>query len=196
MKRIGKAKGRVVVGATVILVVIGVGILMHVVRSPLPGGPTAGGDDDYTLTTPLPGSSTSVFGDSSGATGSSPGQFPDSQAIFGDEPAQAAPSAQGFDASGLPGHKLVLTVTSPGAIGTVGYLIPTTQERPKAYGVAKNVGKSWSLSTEVYSYGPYADIFLQAGPLGLPITCTITVDGKVTDRKTSTGPYSRMLCMG
>ena len=91
----------------------------------------------------------------------------------------------------LPKHSISLLVTSSEPISYVGYQIPTSPD--KFYGVNKNVGKSWSLLT--FGYGPpdYAQIFSAAGARGT-VTCTITIDGKVTERLSTDGPNSRLFC--
>ena len=63
-------------------------------------------------------------------------------------------------------------------------------------GIDKNVGKSWHLTTTAYGDPDYAQIFLQAGARGYPITCVITIDGKVTERRATEGPYGQTMCQG
>ena len=95
----------------------------------------------------------------------------------------------------LPPHKLTITITAPTApLGLVAYIIPTS--RKHHYGQAKVSGTSWSLTTTVYGNPKYATAFAQAGPRGLPVTCTITVDGKVTERRSTKGSYGAMWCLG
>ncbi|MGO4258710.1 hypothetical protein [Marmoricola sp. RAF53] len=94
----------------------------------------------------------------------------------------------------LPKHRLELSVTSEAPIGVVGYVIPTSLRTPT--GVAKKVGTSWHLSTTVYGSPDYAQLFMQAGARGYPITCTIKVDGKVTERRSTDGPYGQLVCQG
>lgn len=91
-------------------------------------------------------------------------------------------------------HRITLSARSSEPIGVVGYLIPTSKERSS--GTARGVGRSWSLSTVVYGRPDYAQMFLQAGPTGASITCTITVDGKVTEQRSSSGPYGQLFCQG
>ena len=93
-----------------------------------------------------------------------------------------------------PRRKVTLSVSSSSRIGTVGYIVPTS--RTDSYGTAKNVGTSWSLTTGAYGPPDYAQVFVQAGPSGDPVTCTITVDGKVTERRSTSGPYGQLLCQG
>lgn len=94
----------------------------------------------------------------------------------------------------LPRHRVTVSMTSRAAINSVGYIIPTSLKNN--YGVAKKVGTSWSMSTIVYGDPAYAQLFAQAGARGFPITCTITVDGKVTDRRSTEGPYGQLYCQG
>jgi hypothetical protein len=105
--------------------------------------------------------------------------------------------------SGLPGsggafsvraRRITLSATSSEPIGVVGYFVPTSRDRPS--GTARGVGASWSMSTLVYGPPDYAQMFLQAGPSGATITCTITVDGKVTEQRSSAGPYGQLFCQG
>ncbi len=94
----------------------------------------------------------------------------------------------------LPKHRLDLSVTSEAPIGVVGYVIPTSLRSTS--GTAKNVGTSWHLSTTVYGSPDYAQLFMQAGAAGYPLTCTIKVDGKVTERRSTEGPYGQLVCQG
>ena len=94
----------------------------------------------------------------------------------------------------LPRHQLVLEATSEDKIGTVGYIVPTSLR--ENYGLVKNVGRTWRLTTTVYGDPDYAQLFLQAGYRGFPITCTITVDGRVTERRSTEGPYGQLMCQG
>jgi hypothetical protein len=112
-------------------------------------------------------------------------------------------SAGSFTLQGLQGgsvyknmakHSITLLVTSEAPIGTVGYVMPTSLRHQK--GVVKHVGDYWTLSSFVYGDPDYAQIFLQAGQRGYPITCTITVDGHVTARRSTDGPYGQLICQG
>lgn len=96
--------------------------------------------------------------------------------------------------SHLQGHRISMQMSSSSPIRTVGYIVPTSLDN--SYGVVKNVGSSWSLGTTVYGPPDYAQLFAQAGPAGNRITCTISVDGKVTERRSSVGPYGRLFCQG
>ncbi len=94
----------------------------------------------------------------------------------------------------LPKHRVTMRVTSEAPIGTVGYIVPTSLRNSS--GVVKNVQRSWSLTTTAYGDPDYAQLFMQAGVRGFPITCTISVDGQVTERRSTEGPYGQMVCQG
>jgi len=94
----------------------------------------------------------------------------------------------------LPKHQITLRVTSEAPIGTVGYIVPTSLRNSS--GIVKNVKNSWSLTTTAYGDPDYAQLYLQAGARGYPITCTILVDGRVAERRSTEGPYGQMVCQG
>lgn len=94
----------------------------------------------------------------------------------------------------LPKMHITLSVRSAAPIGILGYVIPTSQDHPS--GKVTGVGRSWSLQTIGYGRPDYARIFLQANTIGTPITCTITVNGRVTEHSSTEGPYGRMMCQG
>jgi hypothetical protein len=105
----------------------------------------------------------------------------------------------GFEGGGLhfaPGsiHHVTLSINSVTAIGQMGYIIPTSNDH--SYGHSTVDSASWSLSTDAFGKPAYAIVFIQAGKLGVPITCTITVDGHVTSSATTKGPYGRTVCLG
>ena len=94
----------------------------------------------------------------------------------------------------LPKHTITLRATSEAPIGTVGYIAPTSLRNSS--GIVKNVKTSWSITTTVYGDPDYAQVFLQSGARGYPITCTIIVDGRVTEQRSTEGPYGQMVCQG
>lgn len=95
---------------------------------------------------------------------------------------------------GVPKHRITLSLTSPGPIAYVGYIVPTSLDN--STGTVKDLGTSWSMTTVGFGPPDYAQMFSLAGPTGVPITCTITVDGKVTERRTTSGPYDQLFCQG
>jgi hypothetical protein len=66
----------------------------------------------------------------------------------------------------------------------------------KFYGKTTVEGTSWSMSTVVYGGPDYARLFIQGGFRGEAVVCTVTVDGKVTDRRATDGPYGLTMCQG
>ncbi len=102
--------------------------------------------------------------------------------------------AGGGGVANQPSHTVTLSMTSEAPLGTVGYIIPTSLR--DNYGVRKNVGRSFSVTTTAYGEPDYAQGFAQAGQRGFPVTCTITVDGRVTERQTTAGPYGALFCQG
>jgi hypothetical protein len=94
----------------------------------------------------------------------------------------------------LPKHRVTMRVTSEAPIGTIGYVVPTSLRNSS--GVVKNVGTSWTLTTTAYGDPDYARLYMQAGARGFPVTCTITVDGKVTEKRSTEGPYGQLICQG
>lgn len=104
------------------------------------------------------------------------------------------PEQPGFTFASPPTHTLVMTVTSAAAIPAVGYLVPTSADH--SYGQAKHLSTRWSVRTKVTGGPNYALVFIQAAAAGVPITCTVTVDGVVRDHRTTQGPYGRQVCVG
>lgn len=105
----------------------------------------------------------------------------------------------GIEGGGLhfaPGsiHTVTLSVSSATSIGQMGYIIPTSTDH--SYGDMKVDSGSWSLTTNAFGKPAYAIVFIQAGKLGIPISCTITVDGHVSSHETTNGPYGRTVCLG
>lgn len=105
----------------------------------------------------------------------------------------------GIEGGGLhfaPGsiHTVTLSISSATAIGQTGYIIPTSTDH--SYGHMTIDSGSWSLTTNAFGKPAYAIIFIQAGKLGIPISCTITVDGHVSSHSTTNGPYGRTVCLG
>lgn len=98
------------------------------------------------------------------------------------------------DVFSLPKHKLTITLSAPHALGTVAYVIPTSVEHPQ--GSHNEKSNTWSLTTTVYGNPDYAVVFVQAGVDGKPESCKITVDGRVTERRSTEGPYGAMWCQG
>ncbi|WP_311210189.1 MULTISPECIES: hypothetical protein [unclassified Aeromicrobium] len=153
------------------------------------GGPGAAGPDGGTPTVPRPTSSPSMTTAAEAADATSGLVRP--SVVRAEEPTGLSGSGGVLN---VRAHRITLSVRSSDPIGVVGYNIPTSRDRPS--GVVRGVGRSWSLSTRVYGRPDYAQMFLQAGPASVSMTCTITVDGKVTEQRTTTGPYGQLFCQG
>jgi hypothetical protein len=97
-------------------------------------------------------------------------------------------------AHATPRHRVVLSLRSPHKLPFVVYNIPTSRDHRS--GKVTELGESWSVATYVYGSPDYAQLFTWAGPEGYPITCTITVDGRVTARHTTRGPWGKLYCQG
>ncbi|MBD8607719.1 hypothetical protein IFT73_12720 [Aeromicrobium sp. CFBP 8757] len=95
---------------------------------------------------------------------------------------------------GLPKMRITLSMTSAAPIAYVGYIVPTSLD--SSTGTVESPGTSWSMTTIGYGPPDYAQLFSIAGPAGIPVTCTITVNGEVTEQRTTTGPYDQMFCQG
>ena len=94
----------------------------------------------------------------------------------------------------IPSHHVVLSLWSDHKLPFVIYNIPTSRDHPG--GQSTDLGRTWSLSTTVYGKPDYAQLFTRSGFEGYPITCQITVDGRVTARLTSDGPWGKIFCQG
>lgn len=190
MRRFRRPSRRsVVMGAAALAVLLCVGLFVRAYQHAGTGGSDAGGG----------------FG--AGASGTPASPTPDEPAPVSAQAGGVLPAMRtlprvtytaqggpGFTIVPAPTHKLVLSATSTAPIGEVGYLIPTSPH--DSYGAAKHVGDHWVLHTTVTGKPYYAAIFLQAGATGAPITCTITLDGKVIDQRSTSGPYGRQVCVG
>jgi hypothetical protein len=91
-------------------------------------------------------------------------------------------------------HQVVISASAPGRMAVVGFLVPTGMG--ETYGSRNGANHSFRLSQQALGGGYLAAIYLQTGKSGTPITCTITVDGKVTSSQTTSGSYGRALCLG
>lgn len=99
----------------------------------------------------------------------------------------------GFVGQG-PHHSLTATVSGGDPLGRVYYIIPTSSEYRRGY--HDTAATSWSLNTTVWGTPRYAVVGVQANYKGTPVSCTISVDGHVTDHRTSHGPFSVIWCVG
>jgi hypothetical protein len=97
-----------------------------------------------------------------------------------------------LDRHGL--HEVTISATSAGNMPVLGYLVPTGLG--SAYGSVHTHRGHWSLHEQALGKGYLAALFIQADKLGLPVTCTVKIDGKVTSSETTSGSYGRAVCLG
>lgn len=111
-------------------------------------------------------------------------------------PGLGAPPGFGGTGGGvsLKEQRIHLQVFSRQPIGVIGYLVPTSLDKPS--GTVRGVGTSWSMRTVAYGKPDYARLFFRAGPSGTPVSCIITVNGRVTERRSTSGPYGATMCQG
>jgi hypothetical protein len=104
-------------------------------------------------------------------------------------------SKLGKNFRGLPGHKIVLTVTSSGSILRLGYLVPSADS--DQVGDLHDVNGGFTKSFVARGpEGPYSAIFIQTNTAGTPVHCSVTVDGVQKNSQTITGAKKQGLCYG
>lgn len=91
-------------------------------------------------------------------------------------------------------HTVVVEVTSATPTPILGWLVPTGLS--DSYGSKRNYVGPFSLSQRALGGGYLAAVFIQAGKLGVPVTCRVIVDGRVTSEETTSGAYGRNVCLG
>lgn len=91
-------------------------------------------------------------------------------------------------------HDVTISVSTPGHIQVLGYLVPTGMG--SSYGQVHTDHKTWSLHEQAAGSGYLAAIFIQSDKFGSPLTCSVAVDGKVTNTETTSGSYGRAVCLG
>lgn len=112
-------------------------------------------------------------------------------------------AASGTGATGIPGtgfdrgltpHHVVITAESDGPLAGVGWQMPTA-DGPR--GGKDAVGqRSFRHEATVYGTPPYAQLYTFDGPHSSWVSCTVTVDGKVTDHQVAKGPWGQVFCRG
>jgi hypothetical protein len=110
----------------------------------------------------------------------------------------AGGAADSFGAGGssksLTRHHVVVTAQSDGPMMAVGWWIPFADGDRK--GGKKAPGRTFSHADGTYGDGDLARILAYGGPYSTKTWCTVTVDGKVTDRQQARGPYAEVFCQG
>ena len=195
----------IVLAASILIVVVSVAFRQHgdddTSARPTPvGDPTASATGTVapspTATPSVSPTASASAKPSPGANAGSPGMGSPGDAV--NMNGWKAPLPPGLSGSGgnasLPKIKIHLEVFSAEPIGIVGYQVPTSLT--DSSGTVRNVGTHWSLDTIGYGNPDYARLFFGAGPSGTPVTCIIRVNGKVTERRSTDGPYGRTMCQG
>ena len=100
---------------------------------------------------------------------------------------------QGFSTS-LPRHRVVVRAGSDGPMMAVGWWIPFADGDRK--GGKSAPGRSFEHSDHSYGDADLARILAYGGPYSRTTWCTVSVDGKVTDRQEADGPYAEVFCQG
>jgi hypothetical protein len=91
-------------------------------------------------------------------------------------------------------HVVRLEVTPRSSIGTLGYLVPTSDEAP--VGSYHKISQPWSKTLDAVGTIYLAGIFIQNGTDANSVTtCRILIDGVVRNQETITGAYKRGLCI-
>lgn len=97
-------------------------------------------------------------------------------------------------ANGLPPHRVVIEAGSDGPLLGVGWRIPTANGPRKGKDLSY---KNWFRhSTTAYGKPDYAQLYTRVGPDSSVVWCTVTVDGKVTEREEAHGPWGGVFCQG
>jgi hypothetical protein len=179
---------RVSAVAAVLAVLTCIGLFVHAYQQAGPSHDEAGGPRGTAPPSPSPSASASAVPGAVRANAFDP------NALSLPPYTITPPARPGFTFATPAEHRIVLAASSRHAIGRVGYLAPTSPDH--ASGDVKHVGRQWAVHTTVSGSPYYALVFVQAGADGTPITCSITLDGKVLSRKSTSGAYGRQVCVG
>ncbi|KRA31212.1 hypothetical protein ASD81_17250 [Nocardioides sp. Root614] len=91
-------------------------------------------------------------------------------------------------------HEVTIRWRARHPLGLVAYIVPTSTNNSQGSHVENS--NSWSMSTVAFGNPDYAVAFVQARADGQPVTCEILIDGRVTDRRSTVGPYGSVWCQG
>lgn len=91
-------------------------------------------------------------------------------------------------------HEVTIRWRAPHPLGLIAYIVPTSANNSQGSHVENS--HTWSMSTVAFGKPDYAVAFVQARADGQPVTCEIIVDGRVTDRRSTVGPYGSVWCQG
>lgn len=94
----------------------------------------------------------------------------------------------------LPKHHVVVKAVSDGELMAVGWWIPFANGPRKGGEAPKS--KTFSHGDTTYGSSDLARILAYGGPNSRHTTCTVLVDGKVTEKQSAEGPYAEVFCQG
>jgi hypothetical protein len=96
--------------------------------------------------------------------------------------------------SSLSHHRVVVAAGSDGPMMAVGWWIPLADGKRQGADTSKS--KTFRHSDTTWGDGDLARILAFGGPYSRTTWCTVTVDGRVTERQEAKGPWSRVFCQG
>ena len=96
--------------------------------------------------------------------------------------------------NGLPPHRVVIAAGSDGPLLGVGWRIPTADGGRS--GKDTSYRSSFRHVATAYGKPDYAQLYTMVGPDSTHVWCTVTVDGRVTERQDARGPWSQVFCQG
>ncbi|MGY2877152.1 hypothetical protein ACVW00_004342 [Marmoricola sp. URHA0025 HA25] len=94
----------------------------------------------------------------------------------------------------LTRHHVTVTAQSDAPLMAVGWWIPFADGART--GSDTSGSRSFHHSDGTYGDADLARILAYGGPYSKKTWCTITVDGKVTERQEAAGPYAKVFCQG
>lgn len=107
----------------------------------------------------------------------------------------AGPGLLGDGATqGLPPHRVVIEAGSDGPLLGVGWRIPTADG--KRAGKDLTYKNRFRHAATAYGSPDYAQLYTRVGPDSSVVWCTVSVDGRVVERKEVKGPWGGVFCQG
>lgn len=94
----------------------------------------------------------------------------------------------------LPRHHIVLAARSDGDMMAVGWWIPLADGQRQAG--KTDPGREFEHADYTYGDADLGRILAYGGPTSRKTSCTVTVDGKVTEHQSARGPYAQVFCQG
>jgi hypothetical protein len=94
----------------------------------------------------------------------------------------------------MPAHHVVISAGSDGPLLGVGWNIPTADGQRKGKDLSHR--RTFGHATTAYGKPNYAQLFAKSGPDSSYVWCTVSVDGRVTERQEGHGPWAGVYCVG